>query len=841
VKRIKVLSIFLVLAFAVMQFPINTLVSVASENVELSEEVVFLESMNDLQPGWNDDTTKWNLSQVGVNNPSNGNTLTVVSDKGRGGTSALKLVKGSSASAFIRRRLSISNEEINIGDCVKAGVWFYLEDGATLSNFNNNGVQLNVYANTSTGYAFARTLLKNSASPVTAKGLSSLLTTNYMNEKIGAGVTDSYGNIATSFESSPVSDGIHERWMYLETDYFYLPNDEVQTLSTGGWANLTGLQLEIKYGGNDANDSGTVYIDDIAIIKKVQTKETVFCDDVTQNYGWASSAVGAGNTMEMDKTYGNGEDSNIKFTVGGENSASTRLNYIPVNIKSRIKHGDMIKVGVRVHLESDVQMPESNAIMLDVFPNTTLNYPFARSVIRASGSGRKYLGDVLTSSDTIGRIGTGVTSKYEEGKITAYSWTADEEGWIDLETEYFYIPKTTYINNLDEKSDVNSLTIQLKMQRPTEGTIRFDNITIERLSSEIISQSIPQVSKEDFHLYLCIGQSNMAGRAPITEVEQAEDLTDVYLLNDYDKWEDAAFGNDKYYMTKNVMSGFNRYSTMETTDKQNLYSPVSVFAQNMKAQNPQASIGIISNAVGGTTVNQWQKGNSSSYYFETVRRTKEAMKYGTLKGILWHQGEGNAWEHGVDGYMNSLKTLVADLKTDLGIEDLPFIVGGISTDMDVQNGTTYYEQINSILETVQKEIPYTAFVSSQGLHTLGDNLHFDTASQKELGQRYAESMLEILKDTSDVNIMSISREDGTIYVRYSARKVFEFDATLIVVAYDGQGSSLNGVQMISIENGDIHVPINMDPISMDDIENCTLKAFVWSMNSLQPISKSKAE
>ena len=50
----------------------------------------------------------------------------------------------------------------------------------------------------------------------------------------------------------------------------------------------------------------------------------------------------------------------------------------------------------------------------------------------------------------------------------------------------------------------------------------------------------------------------------------------------------------------------------------------------------------------------------------------------TIKGVLWHQGEADTLnDERADSYETKLHQLIADLRADLGIADLPFIVGNL--------------------------------------------------------------------------------------------------------------------------------------------------------------------
>lgn len=112
------------------------------------------------------------------------------------------------------------------------------------------------------------------------------------------------------------------------------------------------------------------------------------------------------------------------------------------------------------------------------------------------------------------------------------------------------------------------------------------------------------------------------------------------------------------------------------------------------------------------------------------------MKSGTLKGILWHQGESD--NGAPEGYLDQLKTLIANLRSDLGETDLPIVAGQIN------NAPPINDQIAKLSETVHS----AAFVPSEGLTTT-DRWHFDTESQIELGNRYAKQMLKLQAEAKE--------------------------------------------------------------------------------------------
>ena len=127
--------------------------------------------------------------------------------------------------------------------------------------------------------------------------------------------------------------------------------------------------------------------------------------------------------------------------------------------------------------------------------------------------------------------------------------------------------------------------------------------------------------KNALHIYLLIGQSNMAGRAPFSKDEAAV-LPRCYLLDGKDTWEQAR-------------NPLNRYSTIRKGLGMQKMNPGYTFAKTLTAKDEAISIGLIVNAKGGSSIKQWTQ--ESKFYKEAVRRTKIAQKTGQLKGILWHQ------------------------------------------------------------------------------------------------------------------------------------------------------------------------------------------------------------
>ena len=235
----------------------------------------------------------------------------------------------------------------------------------------------------------------------------------------------------------------------------------------------------------------------------------------------------------------------------------------------------------------------------------------------------------------------------------------------------------------------------------------------------------PAQSPEELDVYLCIGQSNMAGRGTLLP-ELTGTLEGVYLLNDRGEFEPA--GNP-----------LNKYSTIRKDLSMQALSPAYSFARKMAALSPRP-VGLVVNARGGSSIDSWLKGSKDGYYEAALERVRLAQKQGgVLKAVIWHQGEADCQDP--EAYRKKLALLVETLRADLGQPELPFVFGQLSewNWTSREEGTAAF---NAMLAGIPSTLAWTACVSSQGLDWLKDETdpHFGTAGQLILGERYADAV-----------------------------------------------------------------------------------------------------
>ncbi|WP_215238998.1 sialate O-acetylesterase [Dyadobacter helix] len=118
---------------------------------------------------------------------------------------------------------------------------------------------------------------------------------------------------------------------------------------------------------------------------------------------------------------------------------------------------------------------------------------------------------------------------------------------------------------------------------------------------------------------------------------------------------------------------------------------------------------------------------------------KAAQKYGTIRAILWHQGEQDSNPEAVKSYEQKLAAFFQRLRKDLHTPDTPILIGTLADFYIPANPEA--ATINQIIRQYVATKPNVYLVSATGLTDKGDAVHFDTPSACELGRRYAQALL----------------------------------------------------------------------------------------------------
>ena len=241
------------------------------------------------------------------------------------------------------------------------------------------------------------------------------------------------------------------------------------------------------------------------------------------------------------------------------------------------------------------------------------------------------------------------------------------------------------------------------------------------------------------HSILIIGQSNMAGRGYVKEVEPISNERLKVLKNG--RWQDM-------FVPVNPDRLFSGISLAES------------FA-DAYSKEKNVDVGIIPCADGGTSLDQWQPGgllfDHACYMAELASRTS------TIAAILWHQGEADCLPDRYPFYEEKLTNIINEFRRRLNLYDVPFVMGGLGDflskceydAMKVEN----YGKVNDALKKVAENNEMTIFVSGEGLTSNPDNLHFSAKSLREFGIRYYNEFLKI-EDKNKVFVEKCSPDEA---------------------------------------------------------------------------------
>jgi len=257
---------------------------------------------------------------------------------------------------------------------------------------------------------------------------------------------------------------------------------------------------------------------------------------------------------------------------------------------------------------------------------------------------------------------------------------------------------------------------------------------------------------QKFYIFLCFGQSNMEGNAKFEPQDTTVDDRFQVL---------AAVDCPDLGRVKN-----NWYTAVPplTRCKTGL-TPADYFGRTLVGNLPKdIKVGVINVSVGGCKIELFDKDKYQTYvstapgwmigmidqyngnpYARLVELAKIAQQKGVIKGILLHQGESNTndtlWPKKVNIVYNNL---INDLQ--LNPTSVPLLAGEV---VNADQGGKC-ASMNNIIAKLPQTIPNSYVISSKGCSDAADNLHFDAAGYRELGRRYAETMLSLLKiDSKD--------------------------------------------------------------------------------------------
>lgn len=251
----------------------------------------------------------------------------------------------------------------------------------------------------------------------------------------------------------------------------------------------------------------------------------------------------------------------------------------------------------------------------------------------------------------------------------------------------------------------------------------------------------------NFLVFLCFGQSNMEGFPGLEDQDRGPVDERFEMLAAVD-FKEQGRTQGQWYPAVPPLSRPGAG-----------IGPADYFGRTLVSNLPPAMrVGVVNVAVAGCKIELFEKESFQDYaktapkwmtniiaayggnpYQRLLEMGRLAQKRGVIRGILLHQGESNTndrqWPKKVQG-------VYTNLLNDLGLkaEEVPLIAGEV-VPAD-QKGVC--ASMNKIIDELPQTIPTAHVVSSAGCEARSDHLHFSPAGYRELGSRYAATILPLL-------------------------------------------------------------------------------------------------
>ena len=260
--------------------------------------------------------------------------------------------------------------------------------------------------------------------------------------------------------------------------------------------------------------------------------------------------------------------------------------------------------------------------------------------------------------------------------------------------------------------------------------------------------------KKDFHIFIFMGQSNMAGG-----------FKESHLYDDAGKYDPVTDPVPRVLQWRG--KGWKPAAHPLTRHVKRSFSMPLPFAQKYLEElaDPQVKVGLVIKAFGGKAIDNFKRG--ARYYPGGVAGLK---KQGTFKGIIWHQGEADTSRvYRFVTYERKLHGIIADIRRDLAMPNLPFVCGQISRHASNEEPKKEYwsESIGVVtraLANVGDHVNHAAHVRSTGaavcrehvrrlvdergvptgktMRMRNDPVHFNRSGYTTMAHRYVSAILD---------------------------------------------------------------------------------------------------
>ena len=277
---------------------------------------------------------------------------------------------------------------------------------------------------------------------------------------------------------------------------------------------------------------------------------------------------------------------------------------------------------------------------------------------------------------------------------------------------------TTTVSHAVSSLDAGTHTVSLVYAGMSPSTGPFTNTW----SFGVVDSSV-----EPVRVFLLAGQSNMRGQGENSELTHPCDAaqTNVAFWNN-GTWEDLA-------------PGFGNLASQ--------FGPELTFGYTVKQALPSAEIRLVKYAANGTALyNDWSPSGGPQYteFMSTARAALADLDangvYYEVSGMLWLQGEFDAYESQGAAYETNLRNFIADMRTQFDTPDLPFYIARVRTWWD-NAARDQAVLVRAAQVTVAETTDNVEWFDTDSYDPLINSGHYNTPGQLNIGIDFANTYL----------------------------------------------------------------------------------------------------
>jgi sialate O-acetylesterase len=249
-------------------------------------------------------------------------------------------------------------------------------------------------------------------------------------------------------------------------------------------------------------------------------------------------------------------------------------------------------------------------------------------------------------------------------------------------------------------------------------------------------------------LWLLVGQSNMQGVGNLADVEQPDPR--IRSFDQADRW---VLATEPLHTLVNAADRVHWNKDKDGNPRKLEGQELEQYVANRKKgaglglpfakamlQRTGVPIGLLPNAHGGTSMDQWspelRDKMGDSLYGATYRRVLAAG--GKVRGVLWYQGESDANPKVVGAYAEKFEKLIAAFRSDFQQPELPFYYVQIGRHVAYTNQAEW-NTVQEAQRKLESRVPKVGMVPAVDL-SLHDGIHISTPDLKRIAVRLANQV-----------------------------------------------------------------------------------------------------